>query len=367
MNPERPPRSIRRKLARANASLILATAAICLGGVYWATGVLLESRSDESLHHELDTLVNHYAISGPGALTHEIERRMQGSGAGRYAYVYTESRHERIVGNLASWPEGLGAEARELRMSLEVTYGTTRSVRRVDVSTASLPDGRHLLVGRDVTEDELLMRNLAVVVGVVFAFAAVLAIAAGLAMSRRLLGRVEGMNDTVLGILEGHSGERVPHDDFGDEFDGLARHFNDLLDENDRLIRRMREVTDDIAHDLRTPLAHMRTRIESTLGAGVADERARKTLHELIEDTDRIIETFNALIHIATIESHNIQNEMEDLSLDALTIDTVDLYRPVVEDTGVSLVEQVGEGVHVRGNRHLLSQALSNLLDNAIK
>ena len=364
---DRPTRHIRRKLARANASLILATAAICLGGAYWATGVLLDRRADESRDQELEALINHHSVDGARALTHEIELRMKGSGEGRYVYVYTESRYERIVGNLASWPEGLESEARDRRMLLKVTYGTTQSLRRVDLTATTLPDGRHLLVGRDLTEDEQLMRNLAMVMVVALALAGVLAIAAGLSMSRRLLGRVEGMNDTVLGILEGHSGKRVPRDDSGDEFDELARHFNDLLDENDRLILRMREVTDDVAHDLRTPLAHMRTRIESVLAAGVPDQRAQDTLHELMEDADRIIETFNALIHIAKIESRSIQEEMQELSLDALVRDTVDLYRPVVEDAGISLVERVDENVRVRGNRHLLSQALSNLIDNAIK
>jgi signal transduction histidine kinase len=367
VSPERRGRHIRQKLARANASLVFATTAICLGGVYWATGMLLESWSGEFLEKELDTLVDHYSAEGTTALDEEIESRMQGPAERRYVYILTESRYERIVGNVANWPEGLSSETRERRMSLSVTTGTTQSLRRVDVSSTVLPDGRHLMVGRDVAEDERLMRNLALLMIFGLAAAGAFAIAGGLSMSRRLLGRVEGMNETILGILEGRSGERVPHEAAGDEFDELAQHFNHLLDENDRLIRRMREVTDDVAHDLRTPLAHVRIRIEAVLQAGNSDERTRDTLHELVKDVDHIIETFNALIHIAKIESRSVQEEMEDLSLDALVRDTVDLYRPAVEDAGISLVAQADDDVRVRGSRHLLGQALSNLIDNAIK
>jgi signal transduction histidine kinase len=197
--------------------------------------------------------------------------------------------------------------------------------------------------------------------------AVLLAIGGGISISRRLLGRVEDMNENVLDILAGRSKTRVSFDDPGDEFDELAQHFNALLDENDRLIRRMREVTDDVAHDLRTPLARIRTRIEATLAAGVDDPRATGTLHDLMGDTNRILETFNALIHIAKIESHGLREEMADVSLSELVHDAVDLYRPLVEESGVDLVERTDGPVLVHGNRHLLSQAVSNLIDNAIK
>jgi signal transduction histidine kinase len=367
VSPSRHRRSIGRGLSLAYASLVLATAAVTIGSVYWGTKLWLERRVDDSLSQEFDALVEHHDREGAGALSREIERRIEGPERRPYVYIYTERRYERIVGNLSDWPEGLDPEASDRRLSLEINVGTQLTRRRVAVESRSLPDGRHLLVGRDVTDDEQLMKSLAASMGAGLAIAALLAIGGGISMSRRLLGRVEGMNETVLEILGGSAETRVPHVDPGDEFDALARHFNALIDENERLVRRMREVTDDVAHDLRTPLARMRTRIESALASDGGDERSRETLHELMRDADRIIETFNALIYIAKIESHGFREEMSELSLDDVVRDAVDLYRPLAEDAGVNLVERVGEDVTLLGNRHLVSQALVNLIDNAVK
>jgi signal transduction histidine kinase len=361
------PNSIRRQLTRATASLVIATAALTLGLVYWGTRVVLERRSDASVSRELETLTRHHSAQGSRSLADEIDRRVRDPQHGEYVYVYTESRFQQIAGNSPRWPEGIEGEAGQRRISMEITQGTTRILRRVEIGTRSLPDGRHLLVGRDVTEDEDFVRTLSLVMAGGLVLAGGLAIAGGLSMSRRLLGRVEGMSRTVLEILGGEPERRVPHDESGDEFDELAKHFNALLDENKRLIERMREVTDDVAHDLRTPLARMRTRIESSLAAGVTDPGANETLRELTGDLDRILETFNALLRIAKIESHSIREEMETVSLDGIVRDTMDLYRPVLEEAGIHLVERLGEVVVVQGNRHLLSQALSNLIDNSIK
>jgi signal transduction histidine kinase len=359
--------SIRRRLTRAYASLIFATAAVTLALVFLGIDIWLERRVDQSLAGEFDSLVTHHSRDGSGALTREIERRIQEPDEQRHVYIYTESRYQRIAGNVPTWPEGIDDDD-DQRMSLEVSYGASVSVRRVAVESRSLPDGRHLLVGRDVTDDEELMQALAVALSVGLVLIALLGVAGGLSMSRRLLGRVTGMNETVLEISAGRSDERVPHaDEGGDEFDSLARHFNRLLDENDRLVTRMREVTDDVAHDLRTPLARVRARIESALAAPIDEQAARETLRALAEDTERILETFNDLIHIAKIESRSVREEMRELSLDELVRDVVELYGPLAEEAGVSLVSATGEGVVVQGNRHLLSRGLTNLIDNALK
>jgi signal transduction histidine kinase len=199
------------------------------------------------------------------------------------------------------------------------------------------------------------------------ALALLLAIAGGLAVSRNLLGRVEGMNETIRRILAGRRGERVVLAGSGDEFDSLAAQFNRLLDENDRLVAKMRSVTNDIAHDLRTPLARMRGHIESALASNGDVETSQRALGSLLVETNAVLDTFNALLQIAQIESRAIREQMEPVDLEPVVQGAVDLYQPVADESGIELVPDAGSGLLVNGNRHLIAQALSNLLDNAVK
>jgi signal transduction histidine kinase len=202
---------------------------------------------------------------------------------------------------------------------------------------------------------------------VAFAGVVLLAIAGGLAIGRYLLGRVEGMNSTILRILAGARQERVPLGPRQDEFDALAGHFNRLLDENEQLVQRVRDVSDDIAHDLRTPLTRIRGHIESALAAPRDEEYVADALHRLLADTDAVLDTFNALLQIAQIESGTIREEMGPVALGPLVRDAVELYQPVAEEAGLRLDLDLGDGVEVLGNRHLLAQAITNLIDNAVK
>ena len=195
-------------------------------------------------------------------------------------------------------------------------------------------------------------------------------LAAGLGVSRNLLGRVEAMRDTIVGILGGRRQERVPvrsREGAFDAFDELADQFNRLLDDNERLLVRMREVTDDVAHDLRSPLSRMRARIEATLVTRPSAEDQTEALHAMLAEIDGMLDTFNALVHIAQIESRSVQEHMEILDLDEQAADAAELYQPVAEEAGLAFHTALAGGLRIRGNRHLLSQALTNLLDNAIK
>jgi signal transduction histidine kinase len=176
------------------------------------------------------------------------------------------------------------------------------------------------------------------------------------------------MNRTILAILEGERREPVPVGKRGDEFDELAHHFNHLLEENERLIDRMHEFSNDVAHDLRTPLSRMRAVVESALADPDGDPgSSRDALHALLAETNELLEIFNALLRIAQIESRTLREEMRPIDLRDLARDAVELYQPVAEEAGLALEYSLDEEVTIHGDRHLLLQALTNLLDNAIK
>lgn len=367
MNPTERRRSIRVRLTLATVGLVGVVAALSLGGLYLGADFLLEERADDLVERELRSLRDHHAGRGGDGLVAEIRRRGAESAGSRRVYVFAEERYEMIAGNLPAWPEGMVGPAPAGDHSWEEGAGTLRSVRHARVASFVLEDGRHLLVGHDVTEQRKFQELLAAVALGVFALALLLAIAGGLAMGRNLLKRVEGMNDTVLRILGGGGEERVPVSEPSDEFDDLAVHFNRLLDENQHLIARMREVTDDVAHDLRTPLSRMRSHIEAALAAPEHEARAREALHQLLDETNGVLDTFNALLSISQIQSGAARQQMEPLDLEAVVRGAVDLYQPVAEEAGLGIETEFEEGLSVAAARHLLAQAVVNLVDNAIK
>ena len=367
MNPTERRRSIRVRLTLATVGLVGFVAALSLGGLYVAADLLLEERADDIVEQELSDLEFHIEGRGQEALAAEIARRSGESSRNRIVYGFAEARYEMIAGNRPGWPEGVVGPLPAGDLSWEEGAGTLRSVRHVRAASIVFGDGRHLLVGHDVTEQRKIQDLLGTAALSAFAFALLLAIAGGLAMGRNLLKRVEGMNGTVLNILGGGSEERVPVGEPRDEFDDLAVHFNRLLEENQHLIARMREVTDDVAHDLRTPLSRMRSHIEAALSAPENEAHAREALHRLLDETNGVLDTFNALLSLSQIQSGAARQQMEPLDLDAVVGDAVDLYQPVAEEAGLSIETALEAGLSVAAARHLLSQAVVNLIDNAIK
>jgi signal transduction histidine kinase len=353
--------TVRRRLNLATGGLLAGTAALVLALVYGLTTTWFHDRVDDGLDAELEELLAHHRTDGASGLAAEIDRRTK-DGSERY-YLLVESFSEAVAGNLTVWPEGMDRSANGWTFSVERTI---RGERRVRCSARTLPGDRQLLVGEDVTDHVEFEKALATALLVAFGVAVLLAIAGGLAMSRSLLRRVEDMNRTIGRILGGRSSERVELGPRGDEFDALAGRFNALLDENARLVKRVRGVTDDIAHDLRTPLARVRGRLEAALVGPRHAERDAETLREVIVEVDGILETFQALLDIARLESGQA-GELAAVDVSELVQSAAELYEPLAEEAGLSLITEVQEGLMLQADRHLLAQALTNLLDNAIK
>jgi len=192
-------------------------------------------------------------------------------------------------------------------------------------------------------------------------------LAGGAVMSRNMLRRVEQVNRTAERVVAGNLSDRVPRRGANDEFDQLAANLNGMLDQIERLMTGMREVTDNVAHDLKTPLARLRARLELTL-LGPGDAAAQsEAIRAAIDEADRLLATFNALLSIAEAEAASGVPAGEPLDLADIARAVVELYEPVAEEEGFALRLQGAPGAIIRGDRHLLSQAVANLLDNALK
>jgi hypothetical protein len=235
------------------------------------------------------------------------------------------------------------------------------------VRVFQLPGGFRLLVGRDLEERERLYDIVLAAGRWSLAIVVILGLAGGFFVTRRVLKRVDAMTETAHSIMQGDLAERLPIAGTGDELDRLASNINAMLDRIVALMHGLKEVSDNIAHDLKTPLTRLRNRCEEALRVHDNETQYRAALESTIEESDALIGTFNALLMIARAESGQARDGMSDFDAAEITRGVGELYEPLADDKGLVLKVDAPTSVPVHGNRELVSQALANLVDNAIK
>jgi Signal transduction histidine kinase len=235
------------------------------------------------------------------------------------------------------------------------------------VRSVELGNGMRLVVGRDVVERRgysaiILQSFLVGVVGIIL-----FSVVAGGITARRVLRRIDTIRDTSTKIMSGNLSERVPVTRRNDEFDGLATNLNAMLDRIEQLLQGLKEVTDNVAHDLKTPLTRLRNQAEAALRDKASPEAREKALETVIAESDRLIQTFNALLMIARVEAGAPSGALSVVDVSEIVADVTELYGPVAEDEGIAVESAIEEGITLRANRELIGQAMVNLLENAIK
>ena len=353
------------RLAATYLAVFAVSVGLVLGYVYWNTALLLERQLEDTIEAEVQGLAEQYRTRGVGGLIETVERRSaQDSNS---VYLFTNFRGTRLAGNL----QGLPPEATKGKSGwVEFPYAivTARGPQQHQARAfhVTLADGATLVVGRDVEE----RRNLAKIIHRTLFWALgltlVLGIGGGLLMSRNFLRRVDAMTGTARSIMAGELSRRVALSGSGDELDRLAVSLNDMLDQIERLMGGMREVSSNVAHDLRTPLTRLRARLEGAIRSGSPDEQ-REALTETLEDADRLLQTFNALLSIARTEAGQAREGLAPMEVAPLIEEMAELYGPSAEEQGGTLTVHAAEGAHLHADRQLLAQALANLIDNALK
>ena len=243
----------------------------------------------------------------------------------------------------------------------------TRLDHHALVEVVELPGGFRLLVGRDLEERERMFDIIANAGRWSFALVVVLGLAGGFFVSRRVLNRIDAMTGTAQTIMAGDLTGRLPIAGTGDELDRLAVHLNAMLERIEALMHGFKEVSDNIAHDLKTPLTRLRNRCEEALRTAKDDAGYRAALETTIAESDDLIRTFNALLMIARAESGQARDNMVEFDAAEIARGVGELYEPLAEEKGLALKIDAPAAAPVRGNPELVSQALANLVDNAIK
>ncbi len=355
------------RLAVIYLALFAISAAAVLAYVYWNTAGFLVRQTDEAVQSEITGLAEQYAQGGLPLLVNTVIQRSRDPDQSLYL-VLGPGGHM-LAGNLTARPSVEPGEDGwiDFRYNRKTAEGEI-VVKAARARAFMLPEGFYLLVGRDIQErkgvEHLITGSLVWAVALTVA----LGLIGGLLMSRNMLARVDAINRTSRDIMQGELGRRLPVAGTGDELDQLALNLNAMLDQIEKLMTGMRQVTDNVAHDLRSPLSRLRNRLEVSLMADdLSREDYRSVLERTIGEADQLLRTFNALLMIARAEAGSAREAMTTIDISDIVRDIVELYEPLLEENGFELHTSVTDGLAIKGNRELVFLALSNLIDNAIK
>ena len=333
--------------------------------VFWSTAAFIERQTDATINAEITGLAETYrgrGLRGLSAIIVERSRNQRQS-----LYLLADARRRPLAGNLDGWPPAETGPGGWLEFRFDRPVAGEIEQHDARARHLPLPGGFNLLVGRDVEDRNLVTQRIRRSLTWSLAGILVLGLGGAVLVSLGTQRRLETINRTAREIMAGDLSRRIPASGGGDELARLAANLNTMLDRIERLMTGMRNVSDNIAHDLRTPLNRMRNRIEVALMEENDEAAYREVLERTVAEAAALIDTFNALLAIARAESGLLRREMEALDPAPLLRDVIDLFAPAAEDAGMRIESDLETGLSLRAHRALLSQAVSNLLDNAIK
>lgn len=354
------------QLALVYMVLFATSVFILLGFIYWATAGYMADQTDETIEAEIVGLAEQYSRQGVNGLISVIHERVARDPNGKSLYLFTARDYIKLAGNLDEWPDSAQVQDGWVNFQLNEQVGWEGRDHIARARIFVVQGGLGLLVGRDVHDlmvvKSLIERAINWGMGITLA----LALVGGIMMSRSTAKRIEVINQTSRKIMDGNLALRIPGRGTGDDFDQLAENLNQMLDRIVQLMDGIRHVSDNIAHDLRTPLTRLRTQLESAL-ISVEKEADRDKIATAVAEADKLLSTFNALLRIARLETGGKVAKPEALNLSQLICDAVELYEALAEDKNQTMTMDITPNVHTLGDKDLLFQVVSNLIDNAIK
>ena len=357
------PRSTAFRFALGYVALGIAVLALFAGPLWYTWRENVEEVRTELLREDVQSLTDIFHSEGPDVLAAVIAARVNRQHVANSIILFADQSLRPLAGNLDAWP---GQAPRAPGVHRLTITQDGRSIRALLVRT-ELPGGYNLLVGRDSSRfrplEILFLYGLAGA-SAVLALAGVLG---GWLIRRALLSEVHRIRQTALAIVEGDFSRRLPVRGGGDELDLLAQTVNRMLDQIEQLFHGVRDVSNAIAHDLRTPLAELRSRLEELSLVRPGAERVYAEIEAAVTDVDRVIGIFNALLRLAEIDTGVRRSGFVPVDVAALAGDVADFYQPVAELEGVNLALDAAGAPTVAGDPLLLSQALANLVENALK
>lgn len=357
------------RLTLLSAALFALSSFVILSLVYTTTAGAAARRAEAVINEELARIEARYESGGPQAANRYILQRSVGGG--EFLYLLVDGEGRRVSGNISGLP---GVQPDEQGW-LAFVYDrapvegdeTGEESRDARARIIEVDGGYRLFVGVDMEEENRFVGEALNAVLIASALALALGIASGAVVSRRFARRLEAINTVSRQVKRGKLDTRAPRTFSGDDLDELSGNFNAMLDRVEYLMQRMRTAGDSIAHDLRLPLTRMRGRLEAALveAGDLADREA--ALAQAVADVDELLKTFNAVLSLSRLQAGERRRAFEPVDVSGLIEEVAELYEPVCEDAGLEFNCDHPPGLIVTGDRQLLAQAVTNLIDNAVK
>ncbi|WP_455872623.1 sensor histidine kinase [Rhizobium yanglingense] len=355
---------------RLSALYILLFAICAATLVFYVTAMsqrLLSGQIREAVQQEVDVVRRAYDLGGMNALLRAMERRTRQPGAN--LYVIAGPSGDILAGNVASVQPGVFEESGWTSVPFFYQRYADSGVDRRHMAIANifvLDNGLRILVGRDLGEPERFRVLVRQALMIALAIMGLGAIIIWFGIGRNALKRIDRMSAASKKIMAGDLSQRLPVAGSGDEFDRLSVSLNTMLERIEKLNEGLRQVSDNIAHDLKTPLTRLRNKAADAIDTANEDQR-RLALDGIISESDQLIRTFDALLMISRVEAGSVAAEMSPIELSTIVADSAELYEPVADEAGLVLTSSIEPGISIQGNRELIGQAIFNLIDNAIK
>ncbi|WP_263387162.1 sensor histidine kinase [Ruegeria marisflavi] len=357
-------RNARTRLVLLSMVLSTLLTAAVLVLVYVTANRTIAGETRSVVTAELAGLSDEYQRRGLFGLTEAIERRTQDAAERDALYLLTGPFGTVLAGNLVRWPPDVEPGSGWVELDLI----RTESRENVPVSAASirLPGGERLLVGRDASArrqfDRVLLRS----VGLALLAALALSLLTGWFLTRLVFSRLKDISRTATEIVSGDLTRRIPLRGTGDEFDRMSGTLNEMLDRIEELVGHLRTTSNSIAHDLRSPLSRLRQKVEALTNPSRGDAERDADAARALAEVDHLLRVFSQLTEISRAEAGLGREEFEPVDLAALARDVAEFYEPLAQENGVTLTVETDPAI-LPGHRALLAQALSNLLDNALR
>lgn len=369
MRPSRLLRTQSFRLTLLYVALFSTSVLVLFAVIHWTTVGVIGQQMDAALEAELGELESFHRAQGVIALVTEIAKRTEAPSKREFHYLLQDRHAKAMAGDLPAMAPAVGWQS---LANLKIQSAQTEAPEDSDDQNyralgGVLADGGFLLVAQSTERLEELDELISNAFGWALAVTAALAILGGAIMSRSLLRRVDAVNTAIRQIMAGDLSRRIPVRGTADEFDRFSASLNEMLARMESLMNGLRQVSNDIAHDLRSPLSRLRQRLETMQLKAKSVADYRHAMDEALGDVDAILDTFGALLRIAQIEAGTRRAGFTAVDLSGVFTTIMDAYAPVAEDQGHRLIGEVAGGIHVQGDRELLTQMLANLVENALR